>query len=214
MKRLIAPLVLMIVVMMSGYVFASESQINSSVTASVDGTFSVEFYPRPGLDDPDANIQFPSGGPITFTNVDPTETIVYPDGRAEGDGKSDVGILCLSNTGEQFYLKIHMTSATVDDDNLIVYIPANVTYRNDGSTLGGVQHSEGWYPLWKDSAHTVYQADSNHWNTIPWGTLMTFSFALVPSGKFTPSQGQPCNGEPLSSGSHSATIYYTMTTTP
>ncbi len=217
MKRLaLLGLIMAMVILGGNYVFADESQISSLVTANVQNTFTVAFYPRSGVDNPDPNIQFPSGGPILFTDVDPSETIVYPDGRAENDGKSDVGILCLSNIGQQFYLKIHMTSATIEDDNLVVYIPAKAYNRNQDPSeeLGGVQHSEGWYPLWKDTPHTVYMADSNHWNTLSWGTLLTFSFALIPSGQFTPDVGVPCNGTPLSAGSHSATIYYTMSTTP
>ncbi len=203
-KLLLSLMAMAFVVLVAGFAIAADDYTaTSTVTADVGSVFEIAFYS-------DTNIQFPTGGPITFTDVDASQSMVYPDGRAEGDGKSDVGLLLLSNDGGDVNLKVHV--AGIDNDNFVVYIPNEVYYRNTGETLGGLQHSEGWYAMW-NAPHTIYTADAGHLLTAPLGTLITLSYAIVPSGHLEDGGVTVCSGDPLGGGSHSATIFYTLTNT-
>ncbi len=212
MKKLLTCIsTLVMVLAICVYAFAATAPaLTSAVTGTVSTVFSVVFYPRTGIDKTDENIQFPNGQ-VVFGAIDPTKSIVYPTGRSESDGKSDVGILGLCNTGASWGLKMHQTG--IPSDNFGIYIPAAAYNRNvdPAEVLGGLQHSEGWYKAWT-SAHTVYIADASHKNTLPWGTLLTFSFAVVPTGKLVPDLGETFDGSPLPSGPVNVTVYYTMTT--
>ncbi len=225
MKRLvITGLVMLLVgVLMSGPVFASEDIETSVVAATVNPIFAIEFYPRVGPypDQADAGILYPDGQ-VTFPAIDPLsqEAMVYsalkPPVVPGVDAPSDVGVLCFSNTDEDWGLKIHMVSTTVASNNFVVYLsdPTKIaTYRNTGESLGGGQKNEGWHPLWK-AGEIIYKTDSNHKNTPPWGTLLTFTYAIIPSGQFELDDGTVvCNGYPLTGVTHDLTIFYTMTTT-
>ena len=215
MKKLAQALLVTVALLAgSSYLFAASSTVQSDFSATVTGVFQIAFYPRAGIDVSDPTIQFPNGQ-VTFPAItDLAVPMVYPTGRAERDGKSDVGILCLTNTGDPWNLKIHMVSTTIGHDNFIVYIPANAYFRNNdpATALGGVNFQEGWWKMW-DVPTTVYAVYDHYSVNMPWGTLLTFNFAIVPSGKLSLKQPlDTCNGDPLSTGTHTATIYYTMTT--
>ncbi len=213
MKKLIV-LVLAVALGMVSYAFA-DTTATATVSATVNGDFNVEFYPRTGIDNADSKIIFPSGA-IDFPAITGEETMVYPEGRKANDGFSDIGILCLSNlannvTANRWGLKMR-ASGNIPPDNLVVYIPEYAYNRNAPSgsnTLGGMQKSKGWYKV-ETSDMLIYKADDNHLLTTQWGTLMTFSFAIIPSGKFTDSGREICNGSALPSGSYSASIIFTM----
>lgn len=216
-KIFLLALVLAVALGITSYAFAGESSTaTATVSATVNGNFEVKFYPRTGIDKSDSKIVFPAGA-ITFPAITGTETVVYPQGRSESDGKSDIGVLCLSNLANEVVanrwgLKMRMTG-NIPSDNLIVYIPEFAYDRNvtGTNTLGGVQKSEGWYKV-ETSDMLIYKADDYHLLTTPWGTLMTFSFAIIPSGKFSDGTRQVCDGQPLSGGTYSASILFTMAT--
>jgi hypothetical protein len=216
-KIFLLALVLAVVLGIVSYAFAVEpSTTTAIVSATVKGDFEVKFYPRSGIDNADTKIVFPTGA-ITFPAITGTETMVYPQGRSENDGKSDIGVLCLSNlannvTTNRWGLKMKMTG-NIPSDNIIVYIPEFAYDRNitGSNTLGGIQRSKGWYKV-ETSDILIYKADDSHLLTTQWGTLMTFSFAIIPSGKFMDGTRQVCNGPALPAGSYSASIIFTMTT--
>lgn len=217
-KIFLLALVLTVALGIGSYAFAVElSTVTATVSATVTGDFEVKFYPRSGIDNADTNIVFPTGA-ITFPAITGTETMVYPQGRSENDGKSDIGVLCLSNlannvTTNRWGLKMKMTG-NIPSDNIIVYIPEYAYNRNaptGSNTLGGIQRAKGWYKV-ETSDMLIYKADDNHLLTTQWGTLITFSFAVIPSGKFTDGARQVCDGQALAAGSYSASVIFTMAT--
>lgn len=134
---------------------------------------------------------------VPFTNMDPTKTRVMADGRAEGDNKNDLGLLCKTNLEEVWYLKIQGSP----NDFFLSKIkygfwrPWNMKLNQpaDGTL------SEGWHPLPGDVT-TIYTAGNNDLNNIQ-GTLCGFSFVIDPS-RLDSTQTYHC------------TVQFTMTTTP
>jgi len=170
--------------------YAADTKSTSNVTISVQSVFSLEFYT-------DANVLYSST--IPFTNVDPNESIAYPDGRFEDDGKSDAGVICRSNAGVPWQLKLHLEATPpLTPDKMRYYIgqPFN---RNTGEQADGtLSRSPDWYPF-QSTPTTVYTAGFKDQSNLPFGTLATISYSLIPTG-LDAGQG------------YSADIVYTMTT--
>ncbi|MFC1577019.1 hypothetical protein ACFL3N_01630 [Candidatus Omnitrophota bacterium] len=167
----------------------ADSSSSTDFTISVQNVFSLEFYS-------DANVLYSTTVP--FTNIDPLESIVYPDGRFQDDGKSDTALICRSNVGETWYLKMHsVTTPPLSHDKIKFYMdkPHN---RNTGEGAdGSLARSPDWYSIGED-ATTVYTAGYKDLSNLPFGTLATFNFAIIPTG--------------LEGGKgYSASITYTMT---
>lgn len=210
---------------MVSYVFAQQTDtVTATATATVTSIFDVAFYPRPLIDfmpdgSVDASIKSPTGA-MTFPPITGSESMVYPSNRSANDGFSDIGILCLSNLANnvpanRWGLKMRMTG-NIPSDNIVVYVSGAAWDRNatTSTNLGGVQMATGWNKV-PTTDTLLYRADDNHLFTTTWGTLMTFSFAIVPSGKLTVAGQQypnVCQGSPLPAGSYNASIIFTMTT--
>ena len=170
--------------------YCADSSSTTSVSISLQTIFSIEFYT-------DANVLFSTTVP--FTNVDPKKSIIYPDGRSENDGKSDTAVICSSNTGKTWYLKLHAQTApplTVDKVKYYISQPYN---RNTGATSDGtLTRTPEWYPLAAEPT-TIYTSGYKDMSNLPFGTIVTFSFSLIPTD--------------LESGkTYSAAITYTLTT--
>ena len=225
-------LVMVLGISVNSYLFAVEIE-STSVSVDVAQVFTMAFYPR-SVDDPDANIRY-ANGQIDFPDItaamiaNPIDNaMVYTTNWVDSDLKSDVGILCISNTGADWKLGIHMTtsSPSLTWDNFVVYVPEFGYYRNiegtelaagGGGYLGGAE-AKRWNRMPLDNPMRVFTGSGDYANTAPWGTLMTFGFAIVPSGSLTLSpldeyfpNFQVCNGTPIDAGSHNVTIKYTMT---
>lgn len=214
MKKLILVVLALVVAGMFNYACAAEDSATVTASATVTPMFDLAFYPRPVIDVADTNIVFPTGA-LTFPAITGAESIVYPTTRAENDGKSDIGLLFLSNqannvTANRWVVRMRQ-SGNIAPDNLIVYVNGAAYNRNvtPSVNLGGVQQSVGWHKI-ETTDMLLYRADDNHLLTTPWGTLMTLSFAIIPSGKFTDNSVQICNGSPLAAGSYNASIVFTM----
>jgi len=214
MKKLILVVLALVVAGMFNYALAASDTVTVTASATVTSAFDLAFYPRSGIDAADNNIVFPTGA-LTFPAISGAEAMVYPSNRAANDGKSDIGLLFLSNqannvTANRWGVKLSM-SGNIPSDNIIVYINGQAFNRNvnPAVNLGGVQQSVGWHKV-ETSDMLLYRADDNHLLTTPWGTLVTLSFAIIPSGKFTDNSVQICNGNPLSAGSYNASILFTM----
>lgn len=183
---------MLIVCLMCTNVFAADTSKTTTIGIAIQNIFSIEFYT-------DQNVVYRDAVP--FTNVDPNKTIVYPDGRAEFDGKSDVGIICKSNAGAAWYLKLHViTNPPLTPEKLRYYV-SQPYYRNTGGLAGGsLTRTPAWYPF-SNTPTTIYTAGVNDQTNLPFGTLTTFNFALDPSG--------------LKAGeAYSAVVVYTFSTTP
>ncbi len=215
MKKLIGLMIaICLVALPCVTLYSADSSTTTTVTANVTPIFAIELS---------------TGAAVNFTDVDAGQSFVLPDGRTSGDGQNDAEVICRTNLGQQWCLKGSATalSAGLTADNLLIYVPSNAYNRNEaaGSNAisGGMSFSERWYNIWT-SPTKVYQDynTTGNYNTTPNGTLLTFSFALSPSGQVAMDNGTPLvpgddyslgGGNTLGSGSYSATITYTMTTT-
>lgn len=171
---------------------SADSSQSSTISIAVQNIFALEFYT-------DSNVLYRDVVP--FTNVDPNKSIVYPDGRSENDGKSDTAIVCKSNTGTRWYLKLHVISnAPLTAEKIRYYVSQPYNRNTGGQADGALTRSPQWYPF-SATPDTIYASGATDTSNLPFGTLTTFNFSLVPTGL---SAGQ----------AYSATVVYTMTTTP
>ena len=167
--------------------------ISQTVNASVKSSNSLEFYT-------DANVLY--GSSIPFTDIDPESQYNYPDGRAENDGKSDVGLVMISNSNEVWYFKIRGTDVSgnlISGGNIAVYVGQPINRNTGTATDGTLGQPKDWFTIMTRD-HTIYTSGATDKNNVPFGTLVTLSFKVDGSG--------------LQPGPHMAAITYTMTTTP
>jgi hypothetical protein len=137
---------------------------------------------------------------ITFSNVDPSSAYNYPDGRSEGDGKSDIGLVAKSNQGVAWYLKIGINSGSPLVDKLGAYMSQPWNRNWDSPADGGRAHGDNWWNV-PASATTIYTAGpAGDYTNTPFGTLATLSYKI--------------DGTSMSPGSYSGTVTYTLTQTP
>jgi hypothetical protein len=192
-KRMIAGFVIVsLLVLVTPGAYALDTNAATTLNISVQQAFAIEFYT-------DSNVLYSSTVP--FSNVDPTQSMVYADGRRVGDGKSDVGIICMSNAGVPWYLKIHVTSTEpLTADKVKYYVDQPYNRNTGGRADGTLAQPAKWYPF-QLSPTTIYSSGAQDQNNPPFGTLFTFNYALDPSG--------------LEAGkAYSAAITYTLTTAP
>ena len=177
--------------------FAETAMVMATGTFQVSDIFTMEFYDR----EPDKYLYTTTN--IPFGTMDPRKTFVQAEGRQSNDGKNDLGLLCKTNLGEVWYLKIQGSP----DDFFLSKIkygfwrPWNMKL---GQPADGTL-SEGWHPLPSDFT-TVYTAGTNDLSNLgeQWwqeGTLCGFSFAIDPS-RLDPTQ------------IYHSTIQFTMAATP
>ncbi len=170
--------------------FGAEATLTSTLSASLQSVFSGEFYT-------DENVVYSDAVP--FSEIDPTKTMVYPDGRTEDDGKSDTAIICRSNMGVVWYLKLHLTPNAPLTAEKVKYYISQPWNRNTGDRAdGSLGNAEDWIPF-NITPTTVYSAGATDQSNLPFGTLVTFSFSLLPQGL---EYGQV----------YTASISYTLTT--
>lgn len=137
--------------------------------------FTLEFYT-------DANVLYSTSLP--FTNIDPARSLCYPDGRAEYDGKSDIGLICSTNMNTQWYLKMGATSIGAVQfpmENFKYYMSMPWDRNLGQPSSGTLAHSPAWYSI-STSPDILYTSGANDLNNLPFGTLATMSFAISPSG--------------------------------
>ena len=171
--------------------FAADQTKTTDINATVGGVFSLAFYN-------DAKVLFNTS--ITFTTVDPSNAYNYPDGRAEGDGKSDIGLLATSNQGVKWYLKINLNSGSSLAGKLGAYMSQPVN-RNWGTDADGARtNGDVWWNL-PTTATTIYTAGAvGDYTNTPFGTLATLSYKI--------------DGTGMAPGSATGTVTYTLTQTP
>lgn len=172
---------------------AAESNTVTNISISLQNIFSMEFYT-------DSNVLFTDNVP--FMNVDPNKSVVYPEGRQENDGKSDVGILCMSNLGRAWFLKVQLKPNSMDlpVDKVRYYVDQPYNRNTGGRADGSLARSVQWYAF-SETPNTVYSSGASDQSNLPFGTLVTFNYSITPSGLTTGK-------------AYSAVVTYTMTTTP
>jgi hypothetical protein len=171
---------------------ALETSLNTSVNLTATSIFSIEFYV-------DQNVIYSTTVP--FSNIDPTETLVYPNTRSENDGKSDTGVVCISNLGVPWHLQIQGRYSEGLPENSLKFYYSQPWNRNTGEqTSGGLTYNAQWLAM-PEEGTTIYTSGSEDTLNTPFGTLSTFSFAVDPRGL-------------SSERTYTVSVTYTMTTTP
>lgn len=180
---------------LASHSFAGTDQaLSNTVNATVGSIFSMEFYT-------DAFVM--DGHTIPFSSVDPLNQYNYADGRFVNDGRSDAGVVCTSNEGASWYLKMHINPGSGLVGHLGCYtsqpIDRNSELAYPGNEADGTLTYVDWFNL-STTAETIYSAGAGDQNNTPFGTLATFNFKIDGSG--------------LLPGSYNAYVTYTMTNTP
>ncbi|MFA6609725.1 MAG: hypothetical protein WCT15_02625 [Candidatus Omnitrophota bacterium] len=173
--------------------FADTVTATADMVAGVTNVFSIEFY----TSEP-AKVLYSTSVP--FTSMDPTKTFCYADGRSDSDGKSDVGILCRTNLGQVWYLKVNASTSSPDFNlaNFKYYLGQPWNRTRNATADGTLSQASAWNSI-PTSLTTLYTAGQFDKNNLAYGTLATFSFAINPAGM---TAGRTYN----------ITITYTMTT--
>jgi len=172
--------------------YAAQLTQTSSVDVTVGTVFSLEFYN-------DANVLYNTV--IPFGTIDATNAYNYPTGRAEGDLKSDVGLVVKTNRNESWVLKLNVGAADTLLGSLGAYFgqPTNRNTNPGTPALGTRPFGDNWFNI-PGTATTIYTADASEKVNTPFGTLATLGFKI--------------DGTVLSPGAKSATITYTLISTP
>jgi hypothetical protein len=171
---------------------ALDSSASTTISVTAANIFAVEFYT-------DQNVIYSTT--IPFSNIDPSGSLIYPNARSEDDGKSDTGVVCISNVGTQWYLKLQAVYSAGLPTGSVKYYYSQPWNRNTGNRANGtLTNTESWRSV-PETPTTIYTSGSDDTVNAPFGTLSTFSFAVDPKG--------------LTSGSaHTVAVTYTMTTVP
>lgn len=173
-----------------------EESVTTSATVTIDRVFRIESREPDGT-----SIVFSDSVP--FLNINPKATYALPIGRSPNDGKSDIGINCVSTEGVTWYLKIGITGGNVPPNKLKYYVgqPYIWTGSKSMETDGAVIPSPpAWTPIPQGSNAVIYRSGDNDTSNMPYGTLVTVNYQLDTQG--------------LVGGQYTAVVTYTMTTTP
>ena len=193
MKKAALILIFLLAVSIAGvFSFAETDTIIASGSFEVPNIWSLEFYT-------DQNVLYTTSVP--FTRMDPTDNWVESDGREASSGKSDIGLLCRTNLGDTWHMKIQGSVSpliTVGKLKYGLWQPWNRTMNQPSD--GTITVGEGWHDM-PTASTAVYTAGHYDESNLPYGTLCMFSFAIDP-GRLDPTQTYNC------------TIQFTLTTTP
>ena len=146
-------------------------------------------------------------GAISWSNVEPTSTLIYPDG-GHVSGKSDVGVRCKSNRAGGWQLKLEFNAGQPEVANKIKYYMALPTFGGTATvpgtpgngTLANTPPAAGFdWPVIPNGV--VYTSGGNDSINTPNGSYAGISYALDPTGLQT---GTPYSGA----------IVYTITAKP
>jgi len=173
---------------------ADTATVVATVEAQLGTTFSMAFYT-------DANVLYSTNLP--FGTIDTSKSQCKPVGRVDYDGKSDTGVVCLSNLGQRWYLKLkgEPGSSPAFPMQYFQYYMSQPYNRNTGQPSNGtLAQPAAWYSI-PTSSTTVYTAGLQDLINTQYGTLSTFNFAIDP---------QHLTG----SSSYIIKITYTLSTSP
>ncbi|MBL7157581.1 MAG: hypothetical protein ISS92_05435 [Candidatus Omnitrophica bacterium] len=175
-KILLVTILLLTAIFLNPSSFAETRTVIATGGFDVSNVFMMEFY----TGEPSKYLYTTQ---ISFTNMDPTKTWVQADNRFQGDGNNDIGLLCKSNLGETWYLKIQGSPSGffLEQVKYGFWRPWNRKY---GQASNG-DLTEGWQPLPASPAR-IFAAGANDLNnmgteTSQQGTLCGFSFVINPS---------------------------------
>jgi hypothetical protein len=199
-KKIIFPILFLIALSLSAS--AAEDSVTTTANGEIDSVFSIEFFN-------DASVRY-ADGQISFPLYDPTsgDLMIATTAYVQGDGKSDVGVVCRTNIGQDWALKVRMAnpSAGFEKTNVAIYKPTEVWDRNTGSPYS--TGAPGTWQIISDVDETIFTGSGGLQNTTPNGILATFSFQVLPTG----TDGTIGYGNVLNAGIYSFDVVYTLTT--
>ena len=195
MKKLILTTICILAIATVAYAGAPVS-LTSNVNANVAGVFSMEWEDNV----PTVEVTYANGGPLPFTNIDPTLSQVNTDGYV--NTKSDIALICKSNEATTWGIKTSV-SAGLLTGKLLYYMGQPTMWNGTASVptnglLANTVPAPGdpWPVIPENSV--IYTSGGNDTINTPFGSYCGMSIAINPSG--------------LVSGSAPvATITYTMT---
>lgn len=194
MKKLVGMLLLAIAIcLVAASAFAVDQTRTSTVSATVGNIFSLAFYN-------DTNVVYNTS--IPFSAVDPSSQYNYADGRAESDGKSDIGLVVITNFNLPWFLKVQPTDTTGNlsgAGKLGIYMSQPINRNTSGPASGGLGQGIAWFAL-PASSHTLYSSAGADNNNTPFGILATLNFKI--------------DGTGLAPGAYATSVTYTLTATP
>lgn len=176
--------------------FALDKSVSTTASVTIGGAFTASFKEPDGT-----HIMY--SGTVPFTNIDPTKSYALPDQRSADDNKSDIGIVCVSADGKPWSLQIGINGGNLPDNSLKYYVSQPYIWTGSDSiqTNGTViPDPPAWTPIPTGTSTAIYKSGTNDSNNTPFGTLITISFQLDPTG--------------LKSGAYTATVVYTMSSLP
>ncbi|MDP2912905.1 MAG: hypothetical protein Q8N91_02740 [Candidatus Omnitrophota bacterium] len=183
-----------LILSLTGAASAETVTVTGSIDVGVSDYLEISFYT-------DWKVLYSSA--IPFTNINPTQSMCYADSRQPFDGKSDTGIMCQSNLGVTWYLKMGVatTSSPAFPLNQFKFYMGQPWSNILGSQADGtLAYSPGWNPV-PQSAATIYTAGATDMNNYGYGTLATLSFVVIPEGL-------------IAGNTYNMNITYTITTSP
>ena len=169
------------IIMVIGYFSTSAfavTEISSSLSVSLLDVLSVEFDPVAD------NSNFPTGGPISWASVDPSQDFIRPDGVVTT--KADIGLIVKST--KAWHTSVSYIGVADLNGKVNLYL-SQPNLRDESGTLteGTVTSDDygdavnGWMPIYTDS-RDIYWSGANDANNVPNGVFMGVSLCLRPSG--------------------------------
>ncbi|MDP2912904.1 MAG: hypothetical protein Q8N91_02735 [Candidatus Omnitrophota bacterium] len=181
-------LLMFVIVMGVGSAFAATTQTQTT-NVTIASILSIEIAEAP-------DSTFGSGA-IPWININPNNSPVPPTGHVIT--KSDVGLICRNNQGT-WYLKIHMTGATLENKIWCFTFPTKVINRNTSTQADGMLN--GIMNCVRPTPYTLYTSGSNDSLNTPHGTFFGIDYGLALSEQLEAVM------------THTGTITYTITRSP
>lgn len=173
----------------AGSAFAATTQTQTT-TVTVASVLSIEFAST-------VDTTFGSGA-ISWVNIDPTSSLVYPTGGHVA-GKADTAVICKYNGAGNWALKMRFQSSNLTFRKLRFYM-AQPTYNGvatNGTLFDWVPYYGADWPPVPIIDATVYTSGTMDRTNVPNGTFVGINYGLNP--------------QDLTAGvSYSATIIYTV----
>lgn len=171
------------------YSFCEMKMTTANVTLEAGGIFELMFYRDSGI-----HYNGASGVPFGTINIAELQWPNFAESQArrQDSSKSDIGLVCLTNQGVPWALKIQATQSPLISVAHIKYIlwhPWNMSLSeaSDGTVVGGAD----WHEISTAPAATYFSGPKEYSN-LYYGTLCKYSFAIDPS-RLDPTQTYQCD---------------------
>lgn len=178
MKKLSLILTIMIVMGCFATSAFAVTNVSSQLNVSLANLLSVEF------DSAAANSNFPTGGPVGWASVDPSQDFIRPDGVVTT--KADIALIVKST--QAWHASVAFAGAADLNGKVNLFLSQPNLRDPTGTLTNGMVTSDnfgdavnGWMPVYTAS-RDIYWSGANDANNIPNGVFMGISLCLRPAG--------------------------------